>query len=255
MNHGEAVLDIVNLGKSFGTVKALSNVSFSVGKREIVGLVGDNGAGKSTLINLLMGVFAADEGEVYFNGRKVAFDSPAHSRAAGIEPVYQHTALIDLMNLWRNFFLGREKTVGFGPFRFLDKKGMMEECLRVMNGIGVRIRSGEEGVDSMSGGERQSICIGRCMSFGARLLLLDEPTVALSVKETQKVLDFILAVREQGVSEIIVDHNIFHIYPVVDKFVILDRGVKIAELDKKAVSPEEVIEIIRTGHPNPERKK
>lgn len=241
------ILKVVDLSKRFGRVQALERVSFHVDPQQIVGLVGDNGAGKSTLINLLMGVFQPDEGEIHFKGERVQFSSPMESRKFGIEPVYQHTALVDLMGLWRNFFLGREITQRIGPFRFLDKKRMREECLKIMDDIGIHVRSGDEGVDFLSGGERQSICIGRCMGSGARLLLLDEPTSALSVRENERVLDFVQEVRDRGVSEIIVDHNIYHIYPIVDKFVILEKGNKIAELKKKDVSPEDVIQIIRTG--------
>ena len=248
MSQTVPVLRIVDLSKRFGGVKALEKVSFQVDHQEIVGLVGDNGAGKSTLINLLMGVFQPNEGEIYFKGEKVEFSSPRESRKYGIEPVYQHTALVDLMGLWRNFFLGREITRRVGPFQFLNKRRMREECMITMDDIGVHVRSGDEGVDFLSGGERQSICIGRCMNSGASLLLLDEPTSALSVRENEKVLDFVQEVRYRGVSEIIVDHNIYHIYPIVDKFIILDRGNKIAELKKEDVSPEDVIQIIRTGH-------
>lgn len=247
MSKKEPLLRVIELSKRFGGVQALKKVSFNLDSQEIIGLVGDNGAGKSTLINLLMGVFPLDKGEIYFNEKKVQFSSPQESRKAGIEPVYQHTALIDLMSLWRNFFLGREITYKVGPFGFLDKKVMRKVCMDVMKDIGVHVKSADEGVDFLSGGERQSVCIGRCMYFEAKLLLLDEPTAALSVKETKRVLDFIGEVKEQGLSEIIVDHNIYHIYPVVDKFVILDRGVKIAELKKDDVSPEDVIQIIRTG--------
>ena len=248
MMQEEPILRVVDLSKRFGGVQALKRVSFDLGRQEVIGLVGDNGAGKSTLINVLMGVFQPDEGEIHFKGEKVSFSSPGESRKAGIEPVYQHTALVDLMVLWRNFFLGREIIFKIGPFRLLDKRKMRKECMDIMNDIGVRVRSGDDGVDYLSGGERQSICIGRCMSFGAKLLLLDEPTAALSVRETKKVLDFVDEVKDKGVSEIIVDHNIYHIYPVVDKFIILDRGEKIAELNKGDVSPEDVVQIIRSGH-------
>jgi simple sugar transport system ATP-binding protein len=235
------VLEVRNLSKSFGAVQALSNVSFTVGKSEIVGLVGDNGAGKSTIINLLMGVYQPDEGEIYFEGKRVTFDSPRDSRATGIEPVYQSTAVVDLMNLWRNFYLGREVTKSFGPFSVLDKKEMKKKCIEMMWNIGVHVREADESVQYMSGGERQSLCIGRCMEFSGKLLLLDEPTAALSLKETDKVLKFAESVREKGLSEIIVDHNIIHIYPIVDKFVIMGRGRKVTELRKTDVSAEDVI--------------
>jgi len=237
----ENVLEVRNLSKSFGAVQALSNVSFTVGKSEIVGLVGDNGAGKSTIINLLMGVYQPDEGEIYFEGKRVKFDSPRDSRATGIEPVYQNTAVVDMMNLWRNFYLGREVTKSFGPFSVLDKKEMKKKSIEMMWEIGVHVREADESVQYMSGGERQSLCIGRCMEFSGKLLLLDEPTAALSLKETDKVLKFAESVREKGLSEIIVDHNIIHIYPIVDKFVIMGRGRKVAELRKTDVSAEDLI--------------
>ncbi|MGA2975012.1 MAG: ATP-binding cassette domain-containing protein [Spirochaetia bacterium] len=229
------------MSKSFGAVQALSNVSFTVGKSEIVGLVGDNGAGKSTIINLLMGVYQPDEGEIYFEGKRVIFDSPRASRATGIEPVYQNTAVVDKMNLWRNFYLGREVTRSSGPFGVLDKKEMKKKSIEMMWDIGVHVREADESVQYMSGGERQSLCIGRCMEFSGKLLLLDEPTAALSLKETDKVLKFAASVREKGLSEIIVDHNIVHIYPIVDRFVIMERGRKVTELRKTDVSAEDVI--------------
>jgi simple sugar transport system ATP-binding protein len=237
----ENILEIRNISKSFGAVQALSNVSFTVGRSEIVGLVGDNGAGKSTIINLLMGVYQPDEGDIYFEGKRVTFVSPRNSRATGIEPVYQSTAVVDLMNLWRNFYLGREVTRSFGPFRVLDKAEMKKKSIEMMWDIGVHVREADESVQYMSGGERQSLCIGRCMEFSGKMLLLDEPTAALSLKETDKVLKFAESVREKGLSEIIVDHNVYHIYPIVDKFVIMGRGRKITELRKDDVSAEDVI--------------
>ena len=247
MSDNEVMLQVVRLSKSFGAVQSLDDVSFQVRRSEIVGLVGDNGAGKSTLVNLLMGVFSPDSGKIVFEGRDVSFASPRESRSVGIEPVYQHSAIIELMNMWRNFFLGREKTRKVGPFHVLRQKEMSAECFDVMNDIGVHVRSGEEGVNFLSGGERQSLCIGRCMKFGAKLLLLDEPTTALSIKETKKVLEFALSVRNKGMSEIIIDHNIYHIYPIVDKFVVLDRGKVVAELRKTDVTPEDVIKVITSG--------
>lgn len=252
---GEPLLRIENISKKFGGVQALKNVSFTVGYKEIVGLVGDNGAGKSTLINILMGIFPPDSGKIYYRGKQIQFSSPLESRAAGIEPVYQKIALVNMMNLWRNFFLGREITHKIGPFSFLDKKKMGKDCMKTMRDIGVHVRSTNEGVSFLSGGERQSICIGRGMYANAKLLLLDEPTAALSVKETEKVLTTIANLRKKGVSEIIVAHNIYLIYPVVDKFVVLDRGIKIGEVNKKDVSPKDVIEVIRAGRIGTSMKK
>jgi len=247
MANNEPLLRIINISKQFGGVRALNNVSFDVGHKEIVGLVGDNGAGKSTIINVLMGVFSPDSGQIVFDGEIVHFSSPRDARTAGIEPVYQQAALVDLMPLWRNFFLGREVNHKVGPFWFLDKRAMRRASMNIVRDIGVGVRHADESVDFLSGGERQAICIGRSMYFDAKLLLLDEPTAALSIKESRRVLQFAEESRERGLSVIIVDHNIYHIFPIVDKFVVLNRGEKIAEIEKEKVSPEEVIRVITTG--------
>ena len=242
-----ALLSVERISKRFGGICALQDISFQVGQAEIVGLVGDNGAGKSTFINILMGVIAPDAGEIRFDGRRVRFTSPKQARQAGIEPVYQQSALADLMNLWRNFFLGRELVRWVGPFRLLDKKAMRRASMAIVNEIGVGLRSADEGVRRLSGGERQAICIGRSMHFDAKLLLLDEPTAALSVRETRRVLRFAEESKSRGVSVIIVDHNIHHIYPIVDKFVVLDRGRKLAEINQCDVCAEDVIQVVASG--------
>lgn len=246
---GEApLLEMRGIIKRFGHVEALRGVDFHVNRAEIVGLVGDNGAGKSTLVKIIVGVYQPDEGEMYFEGRRVQFKSPREARDAGIEIVYQHLALIDLLSISRNIFLGREPVKKIGPLTILDKHMMKNEAWRILQDIGVRrIRSPEERVAKLSGGERQSVAIGRAMHFKAKLLILDEPTAALSVRETRRVLDHILEVKEQGVSVIFITHNIYHVYEVADRIVVLDHGRKIADLVKSKVTPEEVIEIIRTG--------
>ena len=248
MQPDTALLSAQGISKSFGGIAALADVSFDVGQAEIVGLVGDNGAGKSTFISILMGVTPPDTGSIQFDGQQARFRSPREAREAGIEPVYQQSALVDLMNLWRNFFLGREITRRIGPFRFLDKKAMKEASMGIVKEIGVGLRAADEGVSNLSGGERQAICIGRSMHFDAKLLLLDEPTAALSVRETQRVLRFAKERRKRGVSVIIVDHNIHHIYPIVDKFVVLERGRKIAEIRPDEATAEDVIRTISLGH-------
>lgn len=242
------LLEMRGIVKRFGHVEALRGVDFHVNRAEIVGLVGDNGAGKSTLVKTIVGVYQPDEGEIYFEGRRVLFRSPKEARDAGIEIVYQHLALIDLLSISRNIFLGREPVKKIGPFTILDKRAMNNEAWKVLRDIGVRrIRSPEERVAKLSGGERQSVAIGRAMHFKAKLLILDEPTAALSVRETRRVLDHVLEVKRQGVSVIFITHNIYHVYEVADRIVVLDHGRKIADLLKSKVTPEEVIEIIRTG--------
>jgi len=248
MRTTEPLVKMVNISKSFGTVQALKNVDFDVGYQEVMGLVGDNGAGKSTLIKILTGVFPPDTGEIYFEGRKVDIRSPREARDLGIETVYQDLALIPLMSISRNFFLGREPVKRLGPFRLLDKRRMDETVKEALAEIGIRVRSPDEEVAVLSGGERQSVAIGRAMHFGAKLLILDEPTAALSIKESQKVLDFVLEAKERGLSIIFITHNIYHVYSVADRFTILEHGRKVAVLRKDEVSAEEIIEIIRSGY-------
>jgi len=243
----DKLVRMVNISKRFGAVQALKGVSVEVGRQEILGLLGDNGAGKSTLIKILAGVFPPDEGEIYFEGQKVSFSSPGEARALGIETVHQELSLVGMMSISRNFFLGREPVRRLGPFAFLDKRRMDEECRKVVTDIGVRVRSPDEYVSVLSGGERQAISIGRAMYFGAKLLLLDEPLTALSVKETRTVLSHIERAREQGASIIFITHNVYHVYPIADRFVILDKGVKLGELTRDEVTPEEIAEIIASG--------
>jgi simple sugar transport system ATP-binding protein len=239
---------MVNISKNFGTVQALKNVDFDVGYQEVMGLVGDNGAGKSTLIKILTGVFPPDTGEIYFEGKKVEIRSPKEARDLGIETVYQDLALIPLMSISRNFFLGREPVVQVGPFRFMDKRKMDATVKKVLSEIGINVRSPEEPVAILSGGERQSVAIGRALHFGAKLLILDEPTSALSVRETHKVLDFILEAKERGLSIIFITHNIYHVYSVADRFTILEHGRKVATFKRTEVSAQDIIEIIRSGY-------
>ncbi|MCC6005393.1 MAG: ATP-binding cassette domain-containing protein, partial [Thermofilum sp.] len=200
---GNMLLEMKGIVKRFGHVEALRGVDFHVEKAEIVGLVGDNGAGKSTLVKIIAGVYQPDAGQMFFEGEPVVFRHPSEARARGIEIVYQHLALIDLLGIDRNIFLGREPLKKIGPFKLLDKEKMEKEASRILQEIGLkRIRSPQEKVAKLSGGERQSVAIARAMHFKAKLLILDEPTAALSVRETRKVLDHVLDVKKQGVSVI-----------------------------------------------------
>jgi simple sugar transport system ATP-binding protein len=235
---------MVNISKNFGRVRALKDVDFDVDYGEIVGLLGDNGAGKSTLVKIICGVFPPTTGDIFFMGKKVCFRSPRDAQRVGIEAVYQEATLINVMSISRNFFLGREPT----KFRFLlDKKRMDRECIEVLNQIGVNIKSARREVATLSGGERQSICIGRALYFQAKLAIFDEPTAALSVKEAEFVLKYIGSLREKGVSIVVVSHNIHHVYDIADRFVILDRGEKLGEFQKQEVKAEDIIKMIRTG--------
>jgi len=247
MQKATTLAKMVNIGKYFGAAQALKKVNIKIRSGEILGLLGDNGAGKSTLIKILAGVFPPDRGEIFFEGEQVYFSSPRDARTRGIETVHQALSLVDIMSISRNFFLGREPIKKIGPIHLLDRKKMNEECKKAVTKYGVRVRSTNEFVSILSGGERQAISIGRAMHFKVKLLILDEPLAALSVRETREVLRQVEKVRESGVSVIFITHNVYHVYPVAERFVMLDRGIKIGEVYKKDASPEDIIEIIATG--------
>ncbi|MCS7174995.1 ATP-binding cassette domain-containing protein [Pseudothermotoga sp.] len=240
----QPLVEMRNIKKSFGKVRALKGVDFSVGRAEVVGLLGDNGAGKSTLIKVLVGYYQPDEGEIYFEGKRVRFSSPREARELGIETVYQDLALVNLMPLWRNFFLGRELVHRFGPVKWLNRKKMRKVALEALADIGISVRNVDDTVAFLSGGERQAVAIARAIHFGAKLLILDEPTAALSVGETRRVLEHILEAKRRGISVIFITHNIYHVYEVADRLVVLERGEKIGEYKKEHVTPQQVMDLI-----------
>jgi simple sugar transport system ATP-binding protein len=248
MKKEKLLVEMKGISKRFGSVQALKNVDFSVKYNEVIGLVGDNGAGKSTLIKILTGVFPSTEGEYYFEGKKSVIDSPGRARDFGIETVYQNLALIDLMSISRNFFLGREPVKKFaGLIPFLDKENINKVTHKALDEVGIKVRSVDEEVSFLSGGERQAVAIGRAIYFGAKLLVLDEPTAALSIKESQKVLDYVLGAKNRGLSVIFITHNIYHVYSVADRFTILEHGEKLGDFRKDEVCTEDLIEVIRSG--------
>ena len=250
----EHLLKIVNIHKSFGEVVAFNKVSFEVGNNEVVGLLGDNGAGKSTLIKILTGYHRPDKGEIFFKGKKIEDFSVTKARRLGIETVYQEKALADQQVLWRNIFMGREVINKLG---FLNLGKMRKETTRVMKDF-MRFTSAAVNSDSvvktMSGGERQGVTIARALYFKAELIILDEPTTSLSLSETKKVLDFIEQIKKEGKSCIFIDHNIYHVYPVVDRIVVLDRGTIAGIFLKKEISLQELVErlyhVAKTGKLN-----
>jgi simple sugar transport system ATP-binding protein len=239
---GDHIVEMVGVRKSFGGVRALDDIDFHVGRNEIVGLLGDNGAGKSTLIKILTGYHQPDAGELYWKGKRIGHLSVADARELGVEVVYQEKALADQQPLWRNIFMGRERANALG---FLDVGGMASETSNLMTGF-LRFTSAgvspQAVVGTMSGGERQGVAIARALHFEAELIILDEPTMALSLSETKKVLDFVGEIRAAGKSAIFIDHNIFHVYPVADRIVVLDRGRVAGEFAKADVSVEELID-------------
>jgi len=246
------LLELRNVSKTFGEVVALRDVSFHVGVNEIVGLLGDNGAGKSTLVKIVTGYHAPDPGgELLWQGKKLSHLSVARAHQLGIEVVYQERALADKQSLWRNIFMGRELTHAGG---WLDVRRMRQETLRLMQsamGFTSSAISPESTVKTFSGGERQGVAITRALHFRAELVILDEPTMGLSLSETRKALDFVDGIRKAGKSAIFIDHNIFHVYPVVDRMVVLDRGAVAGQFMRNELTLQELTDrlyqVARTG--------
>jgi simple sugar transport system ATP-binding protein len=240
------VLEMSNISKTFGEVQALQGVDFHVESNEIVGLLGDNGAGKSTLIKIITGYHRPDPGgAIYFKGQRVEHLTVAGARRLGIEAVYQEKALAEKQTLWRNIFMGRELTAAFG---ILDIRRMRDETRRLMvemMGFTSAAIAPETLVRTMSGGERQGVAIVRALHFQAELIILDEPTMGLSVSETQKTLDFVRGIKRAGKSCLFIDHNIFHVYPVADRIVILDRGRVAGEFVKESITLDALTDKLR----------
>lgn len=232
------------ISKKFGTITALQDVDFGINAGEVRALLGDNGAGKSTLIKILMGVYQATSGQIYFEGQPVKIGSPREARAMGIEAVYQDLALVNLMSISRNFFLGREMIKNLGPIRWLDTRKMNEICLQSLHDIGIEIRSSSERVGSLSGGERQSIAIGRGVHFGAKVLILDEPTSALSVAETRKVLTYITNARESGLAVIFITHNVHHVHMLADSYTVIRHARNVGTYFKGDLTEEDIADLI-----------
>ncbi|MEP9389806.1 ATP-binding cassette domain-containing protein [Mesorhizobium sp. KR9-304] len=226
------IIELRNITKSYGTIYALGGVSLHVNQGEVVGLLGDNGAGKSTLIKILAGVIKPTSGEILVNGSAVSNWSPARSRGAGIETVYQDRALAVQQSIVRNIFMGRELA---GPFGWLNMRKQVAEAERLMREIGFtsKVFSPHSIVGQLSGGERQGVAIARAILKQANLIVLDEPTTALSLTETAKVFHFVRQVRASGRSIVFIGHNIHHVYDIAERFVVIDRG-KVAMEKKKA---------------------
>jgi simple sugar transport system ATP-binding protein len=245
-------IELRNVSKSFGEVQALENINFHVGRNEIVGLLGDNGAGKSTLIKIITGYHQPTSGDIYFNGQKVDHLTVPRARELGVETVYQERALAELQTLWRNIFLGRELSNSLG---FLDIRQMREETYRLMNqfmGFTSQAISPDSRVGKYSGGEKQGVAIVRALFFEAEIIVLDEPTMGLSLKEAAKLVNFVKSIKQAGKSAIFIDHNIFHVYDVADRVVVIDRGKVAGEFLTKDIGLNELMDkmvhVAETGH-------
>ncbi|MBD0321813.1 MAG: sugar ABC transporter ATP-binding protein [Aldersonia sp.] len=216
------LVELRNVGKSYGNIIALKDINLRVGAGEVTGVLGDNGAGKSTLIKIIAGLHQPTEGEMLVDGEKALFNSPKDALDKGIATVYQDLAVVSLMPVWRNFFLGQE--LRKGPFRALDSNAMRATTKHELHKMGIDLPDVDAPIGSLSGGQRQCVAIARAIFFGARVLILDEPTAALGVKQSGMVLRYISAAKEQGFGVVFITHNPHHAYMVGDHFVLLNRG-------------------------------
>jgi simple sugar transport system ATP-binding protein len=245
MNATTPLVEMAGIVKAYGKVRALGGVDLTVGKGEIVTLLGDNGAGKSTLIKILSGAERPTAGEIRFNGRAVRFRSTRDAIAIGIETIYQDSALVEQLSIGRNLFLGREPTKRFGPVRSLDAARMDQVTRDLLARVGIsKNMNPRTPITALSGGERQAIAIARAMYFEADLIVLDEPTNNLGVEETLGVLRFLREARDAGRSCVFITHNMHHALQVADRAVVLRLGEKVADLDRSELSIERVERII-----------
>ncbi|MEM4290371.1 MAG: ATP-binding cassette domain-containing protein [Nitrososphaerota archaeon] len=253
MNNHEPLVFMKGIHKWFGRVHALQGVDFKVFNSEIVGLVGDNGAGKSTLMKVLVGIFPPDKGSIIINGSEVKLKSPKDAMKYGIEMIHQDVMLAPLMNVARNIFLGREPQKLYGLIPMLDLKKMRIESLKCLKEIGLDGINPDVVIENLSGGQRQGVAIARALYFRAKLLILDEPTNNLSVKESGRVLQFISEAKNQGISSVFITHNLHHVHSIADRIVVMSHGRVVGDFKKDETTIEEVTKLI-TGEapPKPE---
>ena len=244
----QPVVELRDIRKSFGHVVAVDGVTLRVHPGQVTCLVGDNGAGKSTLIQILAGVHRPDAGQVLVDGEPVEFSAPRDALERGISTVFQDLATIPLISIVRNFFLGREPARSVGPLRLVDWRAATLIAEAEMARIGIEPRDLNQPVGTLSGGERQSVAIARAIHFGARVLVLDEPTSALGLKEATHVLDHIRGARDQGIGIVFISHNLAHAYEVGDRFVVLNRGTSYGEFERARLSKDELREMME-GRP------
>ncbi|MEQ8968273.1 MAG: ATP-binding cassette domain-containing protein [Azospirillaceae bacterium] len=241
------LIEVDSISKMFGSVIALKDITMTVEAGEVLCLLGDNGAGKSTLIKTLSGVHRPSSGEIRVGGKPVAFDSPRDALDHGIATVFQDLALVPLLSVTRNFFMGREPTKGSGPLRRFDVTFADRVASEEMAKIGIDVRDPSQAVGTMSGGERQCLAIARAVYFGAKVLILDEPTSALGVKQASMVLRYIAQAKARGLGVIFITHNVHHAFPVGDKFTLLNRGRSLGNFAKTDVTREQILEMMAGG--------
>ncbi len=244
----EYILQLENISKFFGPVIALSDVTLRLARGEVHCLLGDNGAGKSTLIKTLAGVFTPERGDYLVDGKPVRFRSPREALDAGIATVYQDLALVALMSVARNFFMGREpRRKLFGVLPVMDHALAASTAMAKLGEMGIRVRDADQMIGNMSGGEKQCLAIARAIHFGARVLILDEPTAALGVKQSVNVLKLVHRARERGISVIFITHNVNHAYPIADRFTLLNRGRSLGTFAKAEIGKDAVLDMMAGG--------
>jgi simple sugar transport system ATP-binding protein len=241
------LLEARHVSKYFGSVTALRDVSLQVNAGEVTCVLGDNGAGKSSLIKILSGVFAPDDGEILVDGQPVHFNGPREARAHGIATVFQDLATVPMMSIWRNFFLGQEPTRSFGPVHFLDQGRAKDVMKDEMAKMGINVSDPNQYVGTLSGGERQAVAISRAVYFGARVLILDEPTSALGVRQSGIVLRYVVQARDMGRGVVLITHNPHHAYPVGDRFVLLKLGHVLGSYAKSEITVAELTQMMAGG--------
>ena len=243
----EPIIHLENIKKHFGNVIALNGVTFDVRAGECNCLLGDNGAGKSTFIKIMSGVYKPSQGRISINGRKTRFLGRREAMQAGIATVFQDLAMIPLMSVTRNFFMGREPTKGRGPFKRFDLARANRVCVEEMGKMGIALRSPDQVVGTLSGGERQTAAIARAVYFGAKVLILDEPTSALGVRQTSKVLATIDKVRKQGVGVVFISHNVRDAMAVGDRFTVLNHGKTLGTAARGEITANELQDMMAGG--------
>ena len=241
------LVELRDAEKRYGNIIALRDVSLKVGAGEVMCVLGDNGAGKSTLIKIIAGLHQHDEGVFEIEGEAVKLGSPREALNRGIATVYQDLAVAPLMPVWRNFFLGSEITKGWGPFRQLDTDFMKKAAKKELLDMGIDLRDVEQPIGTLSGGERQCVAIARAVYFGAKVLILDEPTAALGVKQSGVVLKYVIQARDRGLGVVFITHNPHHAYPVGSRFLLLKRGQNIGYHEKEDITLEELTGLMAGG--------
>ena len=243
----DAALEVRNIEKSFGAVRALDGISLGVRAGEVMGLIGDNGAGKSTLINCLAGIIRPDAGCILLDGEEVTISSPYEARQLGIETVHQDLALIDTLDVSGNLFLNREVLSGPRVLRWMNKRRMHREAKEILESLRISIPSVRNAVEKLSGGQRQAVAVGRSVAWGRRIVLMDEPAAALGVEQARLVLELITTLRDRGLAVVLISHNIQAVLDVCSRAVVLRHGRAVADLELEGVTGRDLVQLITTG--------